>query len=125
MDHRFQIDYIFPQRLLMQNTNLFLLKELNQTFNSNCHFSIDSLATAASGVSIFSIEKLLIVTSSYLNCLREARTWTGTISFGFASLAPVLLIYFYAELRHALARFHHEGIPEKPDYTMNQSITVQ
>ncbi len=51
---------------------------------------------------------------SYLNVLLEARSWSGTKSFGFVFLAPALLIYFYAEQDRALAPFHRDGSPEEP-----------
>lgn len=130
MDHMFQIDYIFPQRptFLYSKSQFVPLERSKPNFQLKLSFFNGLFSYCSEWPYPASLEELLIVTSSYLNSLLEARSWNGTISFGFASLAPALLIYFYAERDRALAPFHREGSPEEPDSrsrTMNQSITVQ
>ncbi len=99
MDHMFQIDYIFPQHPAFPyaKSQFVPLERTKPNFQLKWWFFSWVFSFCSECPYPSSLEELLIVTFSYLNGLLEARSWNGTISFGFASLAPALLIYFYAE----------------------------
>lgn len=114
MDHMFQIDYIFPQRPAFPcaKSQFVPLERTKPNFQLKLSFFNGLFSYCSECPYPSSLEELLIVTSSYLNGLLEARP--GMERYPLALLLW-LQHFSFIFMRSVLAPFHREGSPEEPD----------